>query len=401
MPSERRHAPVIDLTRPLHRSGARFCVYPAVVDGESAVAKRVSPASPLQHGPEKLLDREYKVLSTLNHAAIPRPLGRPWRDPQTGTLWLLMQRRDGRNLSDIITAGIQRRSGLGKGTGSARDWNQPTRDIVQQLAVALSYLHSAGVLHNDIKPDNILVHAQATDVEHGRLVVSLLDFESTGPSMAGTPAYAAPERIEGGKAVTERADVYSLALVIFELLTGVRPFADEPLDLALRKRREWPFSLEQPAWNPDLRAAIEHLEVLCNSWERPLWPLIKAALAPEPGRRPPSVRAFVRALEPELDIPSQSDGPAPMLAVALVGLLTCLATLPTEDSAMLRLVLGRPQAALCTPALDRLVQSVCAAVAPANPQCALQLGRLSAPAECSRRVGVLQLCLRQAPVTGR
>ena len=107
--------------------------------------------------------------------------------------------------------------------------------LVEQAALALDAAHAAGVLHRDVKPSNLLV------APHD--FVYLVDFglaEAIGASSAGedttvgTPHYLAPERVLTGQDADERADVYSLACVLFECLTGRPPFALETTDQVVR-----------------------------------------------------------------------------------------------------------------------------------------------------------------------
>ncbi|WP_437678164.1 serine/threonine-protein kinase [Sorangium sp. So ce131] len=106
--------------------------------------------------------------------------------------------------------------------------------ILWQVAKALGRAHERGVVHRDIKPDNIFL----CDVGHGELFVKVLDFgiakvgaasdlgaTKTGVTL-GTPYYMSPEQVMGAK-VDARADVWSLGVVAYECLTGRRPF-DEP-----------------------------------------------------------------------------------------------------------------------------------------------------------------------------
>lgn len=96
--------------------------------------------------------------------------------------------------------------------------------IVAQIAEALDYAHSRGVVHRDIKPANILItpdeKVKITDFGIARLDTSNLTMEG---QLLGTPNYMAPEQILG-KEVDHRADIFSLGVVLYEMLTGEAPF---------------------------------------------------------------------------------------------------------------------------------------------------------------------------------
>jgi serine/threonine-protein kinase len=111
--------------------------------------------------------------------------------------------------------------------------------VARQIASALAYVHSKGIIHRDVKPDNIRI-----DVT-GR--VKLMDFgiakadqlSVTGAGFTvGTPYYMAPEQIRGRKP-THLVDVYAFGVLLFELITGTRPFeaptVDEIFDLILHR----------------------------------------------------------------------------------------------------------------------------------------------------------------------
>jgi serine/threonine-protein kinase PpkA len=105
-------------------------------------------------------------------------------------------------------------------------------DYAQQLGAALQIVHKAGIVHRDLKPSNIML------TDDNRLV--LIDFgsalcmrrigdERQAGTNTGTPYYAAPEQIDGLEP-DARGDLYSLGVLFFEMLTGVRPFTGGTLE---------------------------------------------------------------------------------------------------------------------------------------------------------------------------
>ncbi|MDH6199058.1 ABC-type amino acid transport substrate-binding protein/predicted Ser/Thr protein kinase [Mycobacterium frederiksbergense] len=136
-----------------------------------------------------------------------------------GRLYLDMRLIEGRNLGAM----------LGK-TGKPLD-PAFVVGMVEQVAEALDSAHQAGLIHRDVKPSNILI----ADNDF----VYLIDFGlartagesgmTTAGSTLGTLAYMAPERFDGGK-VDPRSDVYALACVLYECLTGVRPYPADSLE---------------------------------------------------------------------------------------------------------------------------------------------------------------------------
>ena len=108
-------------------------------------------------------------------------------------------------------------------------------DVVAQIADGLGYAHAKGVVHRDIKPANILItadkQAKITDFGIARVEASNLTMEG---QLLGTPNYMAPEQIQG-KPVDHRADIFSLGVMLFELVTGKKPFAAPNLSAVTHK----------------------------------------------------------------------------------------------------------------------------------------------------------------------
>ena len=107
--------------------------------------------------------------------------------------------------------------------------NRPSRElsleIIAAIAEALHYAHTKGMIHRDIKPANILL--DKTDRPYlADFGIALRETDQTGAGeIAGTPAYMSPEQARGeGHLMSNQSDIYSLGVVLYELLSGRRPF---------------------------------------------------------------------------------------------------------------------------------------------------------------------------------
>lgn len=145
---------------------------------------------------------------------------------EQGRPWFTMELVEGRPITEYAD-----RAGLRKNERLA---------IAVDVCRAVHHAHQKGVVHRDLKPSNILV----TEVD-GRAVPKVIDFgiakaiqsddlaESTALTLegqvVGTPAYMSPEQVDGNGDVDTRADVYALGVLLYELLSGARPFEDETL----------------------------------------------------------------------------------------------------------------------------------------------------------------------------
>ncbi|UCG91474.1 MAG: UvrD-helicase domain-containing protein [candidate division WOR-3 bacterium] len=137
--------------------------------------------------------------------------------------------------------------------------------IATQTLNALSYAHSQKVLHRDLKPENILITEKGT-----RNIVKITDFGlarfiragSISASTAGTPVYMAPEVWSGH--ITEKSDIWSIGVVLYELLTGVPPFMDDSLD-GLKRKIDRMKVLVPTVLRPDIPEHVEDAIMKCLS----------------------------------------------------------------------------------------------------------------------------------------
>jgi alpha-tubulin suppressor-like RCC1 family protein/tRNA A-37 threonylcarbamoyl transferase component Bud32 len=112
--------------------------------------------------------------------------------------------------------------------------------ILRDIASALAYAHAHGVVHRDVKPENIFIDAESGRAMLSDFGIALSSDQDSRLTMTGaaigTPAYMAPEQIDSGRA-DARSDLYSLGLVAWEMLTGRRPWAGESLYSVISKQK--------------------------------------------------------------------------------------------------------------------------------------------------------------------
>ncbi|MFN8372184.1 MAG: serine/threonine-protein kinase [Anaerolineae bacterium] len=219
--------------------------------------------------------REAQTLASLEHPNIVRLYGSGLSDD--GVHYLAMEYIDGQELSTVIEHG-------------ALHDHDALREWITSIASALDYIHSKGLVHRDLKPSNIMLRPSTADTEIKEAV--LMDFgiarvnvtgtRITGSGAIGTIDYMSPEQIMAAREVDGRSDVYALGIIVYELLTGERPFKGSAGQVLFAH-------IQQPApdprdLNPEVPRAAAHA--------------LQKALAKKPEDRFTSAGEFAAALAP-------------------------------------------------------------------------------------------------------
>jgi serine/threonine-protein kinase len=201
-----------------------------------------------------------------------------WR----GERFIAQEHVDGKDLADVLAR-------------VGRLDPRPAALLALELARGLEEIHAHGIVHRDLKPANILLgHAgEAKIADFG------IALEAGGPALTqsghsvGTPAYMSPEQLLGAR-VDPRSDVFCFGVVLYELLSGRRPFPEETADGEALVRR-----IEAGRFRP--------LRNHAPATSRALARLVTRCLAGKPKRRFESSAALRRSLERQLGNPSPSD----------------------------------------------------------------------------------------------
>ncbi|MEP6778768.1 MAG: protein kinase, partial [Gemmatimonadaceae bacterium] len=192
------------------------------------------------------IHREARTVANLEHANIVRV--HTVRKLRDGSVALIMQLVPGRTLKQAIVEDGP--FSVAKAEG-----------VILNVAQALAYAHARGVVHRDVKPENIFLHADTGEallsdfgIAHSTEYDSRLTM--TGAAI-GTPAYMSPEQIDGA-ITTPRSDIYSLGLVAWEMLTGERPWEGETLyNVISKQKHEELLTIE--AMRPGLKRPLQYI----------------------------------------------------------------------------------------------------------------------------------------------
>ena len=266
--------------------------------------------------PDRLarFQREAQVLASLNHPGIAAIHG---LEDSEGTKALVLELVEGPTLADRITQGP-----------IPVDEALP---IAKQIAEALEAAHEAGVIHRDLKPANIKVREDGTVKVLDFGLAKALDIAPEGdPSQSptltaaatqmgvimGTAAYMSPEQARG-KPVDRRADIWAFGAVLFEMLTGTKPFPGDDVTQTLARVVE-----REPDWN-----------VLPSDLSPVLATYLRRCLAKEPKQRVPDIAAMRLAMEGAFETTGQKGGESsaaqsrwrPTLPWAVAGVMAVIA----------------------------------------------------------------------------
>ena len=260
-------------------SGGMGTVFRAthVMLGKPVAVKLINPELVTSPDMVRRFQREARAATSLNHPSIVAVYDMGQTDD--GTLYIAMELVEGKSLKDVI-----------KEAGAL----PPSRvlPIMRHVASALELAHKNHIIHRDLKPQNVMLTTGAD----GRELAKLLDFgiaktfddQATQLTQAGfalgTPQYMSPEQAMG-KEVDARSDIYSLGVMLYEMLTGNLPFTDPSAPAILLKHMtEAPQPPSQR--RPDL-AIPPHYEAV-----------VMRCLEKDPTKRFQSAVEFVAALEP-------------------------------------------------------------------------------------------------------
>jgi len=213
---------------------------------------------------------ELRSYVALEHPAIPRLYELAY---DGDCPYLVTEIIAGKTLDDVLTDGAEH-DPLG------------VLELLEPIASALDYAHARATIHRDVKPANILLADDGRTMLTGFGLGTIASF-SNGPGTAGTmaPDYVAPERLVG-REVDARADVYSLAAVIFHAVTGQRPFMS----------RSWIETLSRRLYEPP-PSARDVAPNLPEEFSR----ILQQAMDRDPARRPQTAGELLRSLRDSID----------------------------------------------------------------------------------------------------
>jgi len=208
--------------------------------------------------------REAEAAAGLSH---PNVVAVYDRGDVEGTYYIAMQLLEGRSLKELIDQGLT---------------PEQSAALIRQVLEAAGFAHRNGVVHRDLKPQNVVVDAEgkATVTDFGIARAGASEITQAG-SVMGTPHYLSPEQAQG-QAVTAVSDLYAIGVILYEALAGRVPFeADSAVAIAMKQVSSAP---QRPSSiNPGVSPALDAV--------------VMRALEKDPGQRFQSAEAFIAALD--------------------------------------------------------------------------------------------------------
>ena len=236
--------------------------------GRQYALKLMKPDDGDAHGFRKRFKREAEFAMKIRHRNL-IPVHAAGEDPATGICYIVMDYMPGGSLADRLAK--KRKFSVDEAIG-----------IVSQIADVLDVAHLNGVIHRDIKPDNILFTADGVpklaDLGVAKFDDGRTTLTTTG-MIIGTPAYMAPEQMMDSRHIDGRADIYALGVVLYEMIAGRRPNADDTAVELMAKAIKGEPLPDIRTFRPEVSAAVAYiLSLMC---------------APKPEARPTTLRDVI------------------------------------------------------------------------------------------------------------
>ena len=278
-------------------SGGMGAIYAArrIHIGDTVAVKVLRPEVVHDSQSRERFQREARAAAKLHHpnAVVIHDFGQD----TDGTTYIVMELLEGRSLRQVLSEehSIDPRRAVG---------------IVKQACAAIEAAHRLGIIHRDIKPDNIILLDSHDGIPHVKIldfgIAKLLDRtdeeRETDPTLTqvgtviGTPNYMSPEQCQG-ESLDARSDVYSLGIVLYEMLTGVQPFtAKNSTGIVIKHVTEKPRPLI--ALKPEVSASVERV--------------VLKALEKKPEARQQSAMDLAREFEAAVNQPTPPKSFAPV-----------------------------------------------------------------------------------------
>src|SRR5436190_16144193 len=224
------------LVEKLIKRGGMGAVYEGkhVLMDKTVAIKVLHPALALDDDVVRRFSREAKAASRISH---PHAVSvTDFGESEDGVVFLVMEYLDGRTLKEIV-----------KSQGPMQ--LERVAEIVRQVAGALDAAHEQGVVHRDLKSDNVML-SKATGGEWAKVLdfgiakiqqSNAIDDDITAANLViGTPQYMSPEQCSHSSAIDARSDIYSFGVIVYEMLAGQPPFVGESPTVIMMKQVQDP-----------------------------------------------------------------------------------------------------------------------------------------------------------------